>query len=203
MSEAPLPRNANHPKKGSKIKVEPIRDLKAIKRIKKLYADTPRDLCLFTFGINTACRAGEILSLTVGQVDYLRAGDMLEIWQSKTKKHRTVTVNQTVVEAIDNWLKVYPNPRHDSPLFPSRMTGKALTVPTVNKMVKRWCREVGLWGNYGSHTMRKTWGYQQRVHNKQPIALLMSAFGHSTQEVTLEYLCVQDEEVQDLYGLEL
>jgi len=91
--------NKNRPKKGSSIKVEPIRDLKAIKRIKKLYADNPRDLCLFTFGINTAFRAGEILSLTVEQVDYLQAGDRLEIKQSKTGKHRSVTVNQTVVDA--------------------------------------------------------------------------------------------------------
>ena len=203
MNDTPLPRNANHPQKGSSIKVEPIRDLKAIKRIKKLYADNPRDLCLFTFGINTACRAGEILSLKVGQVDYLQAGDRMEIWQSKTKKHRAVTVNETVVRAIDAWLKVHPDPRPDAPLFISRRTGKALTVSTVNNMIKKWCGEVGLRGNYGSHTMRKTWGYHQRVMKNAPIPVLMEAFGHSTQAQTLAYLCIQEEEIQDLYGLEL
>lgn len=195
--------NKNRPKKGSSIKVEPIRDLKAIKRIKKLYADNPRDLCLFTFGINTAYRAGEILSLTVGQVDYLQAGDRLEIKQSKTGKHRSVTVNQTVVDAIDSWLKIHPDKHSHAPLFSSKKTGEALTVAAVHKMVKRWCREVGLKGNYGSHTMRKTWGYHQRVQKNQPIPLLMSAFGHTTQAQTLEYLCIQEEEIQDLYGLEL
>jgi len=195
--------NKNRPKKGSSIKVEPIRDLKAIKRIKKLYADNPRDLCLFTFGINTAYRAGEILSLTVEQVDYLQVGDRLEIKQPKTGKHRSVTVNQTVVDAIDNWLKVHPDRRSSAPLFLSKKTGEALTVSAVHKMVKRWCREVGLKGNYGSHTMRKTWGYHQRVQKNQPIPLLMSAFGHTTQAQTLEYLCIQEEEIQDLYGLEL
>ena len=164
--------NANHPKKGSSIKVEPIRDLKAIKRIKKLYADNPRDLCLFTFGINTAYRAGEILSLKVHQVDYLEAGDRLEIKQTKTGKHRSVTVNQTVVDAIDNWLKVHPDPRPHAPLFCSKKTGKALTVAAVHKMVKKWCREVGLKGNYGAHTMRKTWGYHQRIQKNQPIPRL-------------------------------
>jgi len=195
--------NKNRPKKGSSIKVEPIRDLKAIKRIKKLYSDNPRNLCLFTFGINTAYRANEILSLTVEQVDYLQAGDRLEIKQSKTGKHRSVTVNQTVVDAIDNWLKVHPDRRPSAPLFPSKKTGEALTVPAIHKLVKGWCREVGLKGNYGSHTMRKTWGYHQRVQNNQPIPLLMSAFGHTTQAQTLEYLCIQEEEIQDLYGLEL
>ena len=195
--------NVNHPKKGSSIKVESIRDLKAIKRIKKLYADNPLDLCLFTFGINTAYRAGEILSLKVHQVDYLEAGDRLEIKQSKTGKYRPVTVNKIVVDTIDNWLKVHPDISPDAPLFPSKKTGKTLTVAAVHKMVKRWCREVGLKGNYGSHTMRKTWGYHQRIQNNQPIPLLMAAYGHATQAQTLAYLCIQEAEIQDLYELEL
>lgn len=199
----PLPRNFNHPKKGSSIKVEPIRDLKAIKRIKKLYADRPRDICLFTFGINTAYRAGEILSLKVGQVDYLRAGDRLEIKQTKTGKYRAITLNQAVVDTLDAWLKVHPDPRNDVPLFVSRRTGEALSVSTVNAMIKKWCREVGLKGNYGSHTMRKTWGYHQRVMNNQPIPLLMAAFGHTSQAQTLDYLCIQDEEIRDLYEMVL
>ena len=77
-----LPRNTNRPKKGSSIKVEPIRQTKEIKRIKKLLSDTPRDLCLFTLGINTAYRANELLSIRVGQVDYLSVGDPLEVKQS-------------------------------------------------------------------------------------------------------------------------
>lgn len=199
----PSPRNFNHPKKGSSIKVEPIRDLKAIKRIKKLYADRPRDICLFTFGINTAYRADEILSLNVGQVNYLKAGDRLEIKQTKTGKYRAITLNQAVVDAIDAWLKVHPDPRSDVPLFISRRTGEALSVSTINAMIKKWCREVGLKGNFGSHTMRKTWGYHQRVLNNQPIPLLMAAFGHTSQAQTLDYLCIQDEEIRDLYVMVL
>ena len=57
--------NPNHPTAGSTIKVEPIRDKKAISRIKKILGDQPRDLCLFTLGINTAYRANELLSLKV------------------------------------------------------------------------------------------------------------------------------------------
>ena len=59
-------RNANHSKPGSVLKVELIRNLKAIGRIKKLLADNPRDHVLFTLGINTAYCANELLSLTVG-----------------------------------------------------------------------------------------------------------------------------------------
>ncbi len=58
--------------------------MKAIKRIKKFYADKPRDLCLFTFGINRAYRAKEILSLKVGQIEHLEVGDRLELYRLLT-----------------------------------------------------------------------------------------------------------------------
>jgi len=197
-------KNANHPKKGSTTKVEPIRGPKSIKAIKKNLKDQPRNLCLFTFGINTAYRAGEILSLTVGQVQHLQAGDRLEVKQPKSKKYRAITINKTVEAALKNWLSHHPklDDKH-APLFISQRTGRALTVSTVNNLVKKWCRDIKLAGNYGSHSMRKTWGYHQRVYNNQPIPLLMVAFGHTSQAQTLDYLCVQDDEIRDLYSMEL
>lgn len=80
--------------------MEPIRDKKAIQRIKKILADRPRDLCLFTLGINTAYRANELFSTKVGQVKNLRAGDVLDLKQRKTHKYRPVTLNGTAI-AID------------------------------------------------------------------------------------------------------
>jgi integrase len=68
--------NPHHPAPGSILTVEPIRDRKAIERIRKLLRDHPRDLCLFAVGINTAFRANELLSLKVGQVRLLQAGDL-------------------------------------------------------------------------------------------------------------------------------
>ncbi len=61
-------KNPNHPEKGSSIKVEPIRELRDIRSIKKLLADNPRNLCLFTLGINTNLRASDLLSITVGHM---------------------------------------------------------------------------------------------------------------------------------------
>ncbi len=195
--------NANHPAKGSSIKVEPIRDLDAIACLKDLLRDRPRDLCLFTFGINTAYRAGELLSLKVEQVAGLSEGDRFELKQSKNGKYRAITINRTVATSLSDWLAQHPDPNPNGPLFISKKGGQALTVSAVNRMIKSWCHEINLKGNYGTHTMRKTWGYQQRVQNNQPVPLLMAAFGHTTQAQTLDYLCIQDAEISDLYGMEL
>lgn len=203
MAKKTKSKNVNHPKKGASIKVEPIRSKVSITAVKRLLKDNPRDLCLFTFGINTAYRASEILSLTVGQVAHLGIGDRLEIKQKKTKKYRAVTLNKTVVRVIHDWLAVHPDMRRDAPLFVSQRTKNALSVPTVSTMVKMWCADVGLEGNYGSHSMRKTWGYHQRVKNKNRTPVLMAAFGHTSEAQTLEYLCIQDDEISELYAMEL
>jgi len=88
-----------------------------------------------------------------------------------------------------------------APLFYSQKGG-VLTVPTVTGKMKDWCKGAGLKGNYGSHTMRKTWGWWQYKQGRA-LPLLMVAFGHSTQRQTLDYLCIQAEEIEEIYSLEL
>jgi len=198
-----VPQNHNRPKKGSSIRVEPIQDLRAIRQIKAMLAGKPRDLCLFTLGINTAYRGSELLSLRIAQVAHLKAGDVLDLKQSKTDKRRAAVLNNAAVEAIAAWLRVHPNTDDGAPLFPSKKGG-ALTVSTMTNMVKGWCEAAGLRGNYGSHTLRKTWGYHQLRHNRtvrphMVMPLLMEAYGHVSQRQTLEYLCLQSDEITGLF----
>ncbi|MEM9817192.1 MAG: site-specific integrase [Cyanobacteria bacterium P01_D01_bin.6] len=192
--------NPHHPQPGSTIKVEPIRDKKAIKRIKNILADEPRNLCLFTLGINTAYRASDLLTLRVGQVRDIQPGDVLEVKQPKTRKFRTVSLNPTATTAIQQYLKACD--RADDELLFMGKRGP-LTVPSVSRLVKTWCRDVGLKGNYGSHTLRKTWGYWQRIDRATAIPLLMVAFGHASQQQTMQYLGIQADEIAEIFEMEL
>ncbi len=193
--------NPNHPKKGSQIKVDPIKKLKDIRAIKKILASKPRDLALFAIGINTNLRASDLLRLKVGHVESLKAGDTVEIKEKKTGKVRRITLNKTCINAIQNLLssKQYED---DDYLFQSQRR-HVLTVPSVHKLVKGWCSEINLKGNYGSHTLRKTWGYHQRVTFGIDLPRLMVCFNHSTQRQTLDYLCIQPQEIKDVYENEL
>ena len=203
MTRARWTQARNHPRAGSSIKVEPIRNLEAIRHIKALLQDQPRNLCLFTLGINTAYRAGEFLSLTVGQVSHLRVGDYLDIKQTKTDEYRRTKLNDTVVDAIGHWLGQHPDPRPHMPLFLSARRPAALLVPSTNRLVKVWCVHVGLNGNYGSHSLRKTWAYHQHITFKQPIAWLCRAMGHRSERQTLDYIGIQLEEIDALYASSL
>ena len=194
--------NPHHPPKGSSIKIEPIRTKTAIANVKKILADKPRDLCLFTFGINTGWRANELLAIRVGQVRDIEAGGTLELKQSKNDKYRTVTLNQTVVNSVQAFMEQASNELADRDHLFRSQRGAVLTVPSVTRLVKSWCAAVGLKGNHGSHTLRKTWGYWQYKRGT-PLPLLVEAFGHATQQQTLAYLCIQPREIQDVYDMEL
>ena len=193
--------NLNHPKKGSTIKVEPIKELKDIRTIKKLLADNPRDFALFTIGINTNLRASDLLRIKVWMVRGLQPNDEIEVREKKTKKLRRVTLNKACIDAIRDLLA--SRPFKDSDYLFQSQRAEVLIVPSVVRMVKQWCRAINLKGNFGSHTLRKTWGYHQRVTFGTDLPRLMVCFNHSTQRQTLEYLCIQADEIREVYENEL
>ena len=196
--------NFNHPPKGSHITVDPIRSLRDVKKIKKLLANQLRNLALFTLGINTNLRASDLLSIKVRDVLELVPGGELVLWEQKTGKLRRITINNAVHEALMNWLNSAPASLYedeDNPLFPGR--GGPLTVPSVNALVKGWCMAVGLKGNYGSHSLRKTFGYHQHFTFKTAMPWLTITFNHSSERQTMDYLGIQPKEISAIYMNEI
>lgn len=197
-------RNPNHPKKGSVIRVEPIRSEKDIRNIKKLLVDKPRDLAMFTLGINTNLRASDLLRITIGHVLHVKPGEQFSIREKKTGKLRDITMNKTVHEAIQSLLKNLDTSNPVDYLFQSRKNdGGKLTESYLNMLVKGWCKEINLRGNHGSHTLRKTFGHCHRTRFRTDIPTLMRMFNHSSQKQTLEYLCIQEDEILDAYLREI
>ena len=195
---------SNRPNKGSVLRKEPIRDYRAIEDIKKLLKDKKRDLALFVLAINSNLRACDLLNLTIDQVQYLQVGDDLVLREKKTKKIRRIVINQAVWHALNEWIEIHPQSENgQAPLFLSRKGGKPLRVPTLSGMVKSWCNAVGLTGSFGCHTLRKTFGYQHRVRFKTDLPTLQTIYGHAHQRQTLDYLCVQPDEVRDAYMKEI
>ncbi len=196
--------NPNHPKKGSIIKTEPIRELKDIRNIKKLLADKPRDLAIFVIGCNTALRSIDLLKLKVGQVRHLKVGDSLCVREQKTGKSKDICINNAVFDVVQKLLKHLGEEAKDTDyLFQSRKSRGKLSTPTLNAMVKSWCKDIRLKINAGSHTLRRTAGYQHRVQFNTDVPTLMVMFNHSTQRQTLSYLGIQEQDVQDAYMKEI
>ncbi|MGA3118848.1 MAG: tyrosine-type recombinase/integrase [Syntrophobacteraceae bacterium] len=187
----------NHPKNGDSTTVEPIRNPKDIEAIKKLLQGYPRDLLLFTLGINNGLRVGDLLKLRVWQVRLLKPGQSINIREGKTGKQNILMVNKSVHRALQAYLSSI-NPSDDDFLFASRTGGKAITIQRVNQMIKGWTKSIHLQGNFGSHSLRKTFGYAQRTRFGIGFEILAKRFNHSSPSITMRYLGVQPDEVNEI-----
>lgn len=193
-----MARKINPPAKGSIIAVSPIRDTEDIARIKKLLATSPRDLALFTLGVNNGLRVGDLLSLKVGEVKTLKPGDTLNIREKKTGKPNILMINKAGYKALTAYLAI-ANLQDTDYLFKSRKgENQPLSVAAVNHMIKDWCKTLGIKGNYGSHSLRKTFGYIQRVRFGVAWEILCRRFNHSNPSVTIRYLGIEDKEVNGI-----
>lgn len=190
--------NPNHPKKNSRITVQPIREIKDIESIKKLLSKNTRDLLLFTLGVNNGLRCGDLLKLKIKDVKYLKPGETVSLIEQKTGKKNILMINKTTYKILKDYLEKN-NPNDEDYLFKSRKgENRPLSVGTVGNMIKKWCREINLNGNFSSHSMRKSFGYIQRKKFGVGIEVLMKRFNHSSQYVTMKYLGIDDKEINGI-----
>ena len=180
------------------MKVEPFIELKDIKSIKKLLADNLRDRLLFILGINSGLRVQDLLQLRVGTVSGLKVGDRVTLKEKKTGKENVLIINKEIKDALDAYLAVAAAADQHY-VFKSRK-GKnyPLTTLTVTKKVKAWTAAINLKGNFGAHTLRKTWTYHQRKEFGVSWEVLAKRLNHSNPSVTRRYLGIQDEEVEQI-----
>jgi integrase len=190
--------NKNHPQKGSRITVEPIRDTKDIGSIKKLLSNNPRDLLLFCLGINNGFRCGDLLKIRVRNLKKLKPGETFTITEQKTGKSNILMINKSCHKVMKDYLdKVKPD--DNDYLFQSRKgINQPLSVSSVNGMVKEWCSSIHLKGNYGTHSLRKTFGYIQRTKYGIGWEILCKRFNHSSPSITMRYLGIEDKEVNGI-----
>ena len=75
--------------------VEPIRDLKTVRRIRKMLLERGkvRDALLFCVGCNNGLRISDLLNLKVGQVRDAKVNEKIRITEIKTGKANFLVMN--------------------------------------------------------------------------------------------------------------
>ena len=180
------------------MKVDPIIDLKKIKSIKKLLSDNARDRLLFTMGINSGLRVQDILAIKISDVKSSKIGDRIAVKEKKTGKANVFIMNKEILTALHEHLRTI-DLKDDHFLFKSRKgSNYPLTTYAVTQMVQRWADEINLVGNFGAHTLRKTWCYHQRKTFGVSWEVLAKRLNHSSPSITRRYLGVQEEEVEEI-----
>src|SRR5258708_8792546 len=184
--------------------VEPIRDKKQIAHIKNVLRGQGRwrDLLLFVVGINTALRISDLLQLRIG--DFVDDQGQLKsrFWlrEEKRGKRHEVVVNESIREALAQYLNAYPNLGNNLDHFvffnsKNNSYTQALKRGQAWNVIASICHTVGLRGNFGTHSLRKTWGYHARMQGVD-LALIMYQLNHARLAYTKRYLGITDDELQ-------
>jgi integrase len=122
----------------------------------------------------------------------------ITIKEKKTGKTNVICLSRFVHKILRQYLDER-KPDGSEYLFISKKgTNRPLNVSTVSSMIKSWCKSLHIVGNYGSHSLRKSWGFHQRTKYGVGMELLMKRFNHSSMSVTLRYVGLQDKDVNDL-----
>ena len=196
---------------------EPIKSLDEIMRISTYLIEKKRwrDNMLFIVGINFGLRASDLRLLRFCNLinDNLTFKDSFPVLEKKTKntrkvkKNRYITINTAVVEAVTLYLENTPGVRLSDYLFRSnsnrgKNVNQPIAVRSINHILYGIAEELGLSEKVSTHTLRKTFCYHQMVmSNNDPrkLLLLSKMLGHSSVSITLDYIGITGEEIEEAY----
>ena len=168
--------------------VQPIRRIEDLNKLQNIFKSNQRNLLIFLIGINCGLRISDILALNINDVV---DKEFITITEVKTKKKRTIPLNNKVKNLINKFIK---DKEINSPLFINNRDGKRLSRISAYRILKQACADVKLKGTFGTHTLRKTFGYHfYKKYND--IVMLQKILNHSSPFITLKYIGITEEEI--------
>jgi len=171
-----------------------------------------RNKLMFLIGINLGIRASDLRELkwsfffhknANGDLEFNESYTMQPKKQRKQKKFVKLHFNQTVKQAINNYISEYPINNLNDYLFASRVGDNPIEVNTLRRVIKSTAKEAGIKQNIGSHSLRKTWGFwcwHEAIDKNKALVILQQAFNHSSTQVTMRYIGLMDDEISDMYN---
>ena len=184
-------------------KTQPIKDRNDIQRLKQYYLERNqvRNYTLFTLGVNTSLRIGDLLTLKWDDVyDFtgMRYRSHINLIEQKTGKSTQIALNQEAVASLDR-LKESSFTENDGYLFRSRK-GKNRPIGRTQAyhIIKDAVSSLQISGVISCHSLRKTFGYHAWKDGVPP-ALIMSIYNHSSLEITKRYLSIDQDDKDTVF----
>lgn len=161
-----------------------------------------REYLLIATGCYFGLRIGDLLSL---KWEYVLDKDEFIIIESKTGKHRKITINRSVKEAIKYVADTLTRQGIFNPenyLFCNKHGGK-LSRQFANHLLSEACKKYNIRvQNPSSHTLRKTFGkrvWESDNKSERALVYLSEIFSHSSLAVTKRYIGITDKVIADVY----
>lgn len=196
---------------------EPIKSMDDIMRISKYLIDRGRyrDNMLFIVGINFGLRVSDLRLLRFADLinDNMTFKDRFPVFEQKTKntrkkrKNRYITINTAVIDAVILYLEHTPGVSLSDYMFRSLSNNgsnqnKPIHRNAVDMILKGIAEDLDLNIKMSTHTLRKTFCFHQMVmssNDSRKLLLLSKMMNHSSISVTLDYIGITNDEIDEAY----
>ena len=179
-------------------KANAIKDKNDIRRMSEWFKNySKKYYTIFLIAINSGLRISDVLGLNISDV---KDRDYVEIHEKKTGKYKRFPLNKMVQNAIKDYLidreKEY-SINEQEPLFVGKKHCR-MCRSQFYRIIRHCAEELGIKGTISCHSTRKSFGY---AHYRQfnNIALLQTIFSHSSGNITLRYIDIEQEEIDKSY----
>ncbi len=183
------------------------RDRKSLKKFKDYYRTQkpdPRNYALVVLGLNTALRISDILNLTYDMVYH--KGEVrthIVVKERKTGKSNHILLNQEIRKALKSYHSyLISSSSHrvgNIYLFPSpRNKDRHLSRYQAYRIIQAITQAVPIEGHISCHSLRKTFGYHAWKQGADPVVIML-IYNHSSFSITKRYLCIEQDDKDDIY----
>ena len=171
-----------------------------------------RNRLLFVIGLNVGIRASDLRLLQYkfffdelpdGTYKWKESYSIQPVKTKKTKKFVKLFFNQAVHDIVDDYVERYPFDNLEDYLFASREGDEPIIASSLWRIIKVAAKEAGLHGNYGSHSLRKSFGvavFNNAEDKNKALVVLQNIFGHSSTTVTMRYIGLIDDDMEEAFG---
>jgi len=155
-----------------------------------------RDYCITVLFLNCGIRLSELVGINMNDIK----GDTLRVI-GKGDKERTIHLNKSCLDAIEEYLKVRPNniAKSQQALFISRQ-GNRISTKTVQANMKRYFKLSGLESKgYSVHKLRHTAATLMYQHGGVDLRILKEILGHQNLATTEIYTHIASEQIEKAF----
>jgi len=191
---------------------EPIRDKKKIDSyLNLLRGSSERNYLIAKFQLNTGLRISDVVPVQVSDLctPKLAFKEYFTLREQKTrnrkhKREKKIRINDELKSAVREYIKANALSYGDY-LFGSRKAApsgfnRPISTTQAYRVLRQAADELGL-ENFGTHSLRKTWGFWSYKASRYNIGLIQDTFDHDSPKDTLRYIGISQEDKDYLYSV--
>jgi integrase len=182
--------------------VDPIKNIHDLNLLLlNLKESNIRNYLLFKVQLKLALRISDCLNLKIKNLNLDKSE--ISLIEKKTKKKKILKIDEILKNELEEYIKTKNLLLSEQYLFFSRKSyNKKLTRQQAHNIIKKASSKLNLENiNIATHSIRKTTAYH--LYKKtNDIALVMYLLNHSSEQMTLRYLGITQENLnQELINL--